>query len=454
MLHCLGRVGAGDLTARVTDISRDELGVVQEGINAMVCSVAQKNRELEEARTLLEQRIQMRTAELATSEARYRALFESSRDAVMTLAPPSWRFTSGNPATMKMFGSRDEDHLTLLAPWQLSPERQPDGAPSTEKVMEMLETAMREGSSFFEWTFRRTNGESFPATILLTQMELEGKPLLQATVRDITVEKRSELQYRRVIHTAIDGFWISDREGRLLDANDAYCQMTGYTRKELLGMRLSDIEQTEDTAKSIAKILRQGFGRFETQHKRKDGVVIDVQVSARSFEESEVLFVFIQDITEHKRADAAFREQEQLVRDLLDSTAEAIYGLDMQGNFTFANPACVQLLGYRDIGELIGHNMHELIHHKRPDGTSYPMCECPIFRAFLSGNGTHGDTEVLWRADPTACPNGSDPTESDPDEPVCQCPGCHGGERGPHYPPGLGQGTGCRVRFLLQTFRR
>ncbi|MCP4042847.1 MAG: PAS domain S-box protein, partial [Gammaproteobacteria bacterium] len=114
--------------------------------------------------------------------------------------------------------------------------------------------------------------------------------------------------------------------------------------------------------------------------------------------------IFNRMISTRERVDAAFREQEQLVRDLLNSTAEAIYGLDMQGNCTFANPACVQLLGYRDVDELIDHNMHDLIHHKRPDGTPYPVDECPIFRAFISGNGTHVDTEVLWRADGSSFP--------------------------------------------------
>ncbi|MCP4041710.1 MAG: PAS domain S-box protein, partial [Gammaproteobacteria bacterium] len=105
------------------------------------------------------------------------------------------------------------------------------------------------------------------------------------------------------------------------------------------------------------------------------------------------------EIVARRKMERALRESEQQVKDLLDSTAEAIYGLDMHGECIFANPACVRVLGYRNAGELIGRNMHDLIHHKHPDDTPYPTDECPIFRAFLSGNGTHVDTEVLWRAD-------------------------------------------------------
>jgi PAS domain S-box-containing protein len=89
---------------------------------------------------------------------------------------------------------------------------------------------------------------------------------------------------------------------------------------------------------------------------------------------------------------------------LLDSTVEAIYGIDREGNGTFCNPACVRLLGYRSPADLLGRNMHELIHHSRTDGSPYPGCECTIYRAFRSETGTHADDEVFWRADGTSVP--------------------------------------------------
>jgi PAS domain S-box-containing protein len=138
-------------------------------------------------------------AALRQSEERHRVLFESSRDAIMTLAPPSWKFTSGNPATVEMFGTKDEAQFTSLGPWELSPDMQPDGRPSADKAREMIETATREGSHFFEWTHRRLGGEDFPATVLLTRMELNRKTFLQATVRDITVQKRVEDELRFAI---------------------------------------------------------------------------------------------------------------------------------------------------------------------------------------------------------------------------------------------------------------
>jgi len=133
---------------------------------------------------------------LRESEQRHRILFESSRDAIMTLEPPSWRFTSGNPATVEMFATKDEAEFTSLGPWNLSPEVQPDGRPSADKAKEMIGTAMREGSHFFAWTHKRLGGEDFPATVLLTRMDLSGRTFLQATVRDITAQKRAEQDLR------------------------------------------------------------------------------------------------------------------------------------------------------------------------------------------------------------------------------------------------------------------
>src|ERR1700731_5159819 len=93
----------------------------------------------------------------------------------------------------------------------------------------------------------------------------------------------------------------------------------------------------------------------------------------------------------------AWIETQELAR-ILDSTAEAIYGLDMQGNCMFCNSACLRFLGYKDPVELIGKKMHTMMHHSRPDGTPYPSEECRIYLAFRRGEGSHVDDEVVWRA--------------------------------------------------------
>jgi len=95
----------------------------------------------------------------------------------------------------------------------------------------------------------------------------------------------------------------------------------------------------------------------------------------------------------------ASKDELQLI---LDTAAEGIYGIDLNGNCTFCNNSCIKILGYRDQEELLGKNMHWQIHHTLRDGTPFPIDDCSIFKAFLKGEGSHVDGEVFWRADGTS----------------------------------------------------
>ena len=70
---------------------------------------------------------------------------------------------------------------------------------------------------------------------------------------------------------------------------------------------------------------------------------------------------------------------------LMDSTAEGIYGIDLEGKCTFCNPACLQMLGYKDRQALYGKDMHALIHHTKQDGSPYSAKECRIDQSFRTG---------------------------------------------------------------------
>jgi PAS domain S-box-containing protein len=108
------------------------------------------------------------------------------------------------------------------------------------------------------------------------------------------------------------------------------------------------------------------------------------------------------EVRDRTRAGGTLRANEEGLRLLLESTGEAVYGLDMQGQCIFANEACVRMLGYADGKDLIGLNMHEVAHHTRPNATPYPLRTCRICQAELAGEGIHVGEEVLWRADGTS----------------------------------------------------
>jgi len=139
---------------------------------------------------------------LTASEERFRKLFDNAHDAFMTINPPNWNFTSGNPAMLKMYGIKDMDEYLNLTPADVSPKKQPDGRLSSEKAKEYIEKALEKGSYYFEWTHKKRNGKEFPATVLLTKVQVQDEVFLQATVRDISARKKEEELREKLLETA------------------------------------------------------------------------------------------------------------------------------------------------------------------------------------------------------------------------------------------------------------
>lgn len=98
------------------------------------------------------------------------------------------------------------------------------------------------------------------------------------------------------------------------------------------------------------------------------------------------------------------RKSEERTRLLLNSTGEGIYGVDTQGRCTFCNPAGVKMLGYESDAQLLGREMHRLMHYSYPDGQPYPVRECKAFQTHRDGRPAHVDDEVFWRCDGSSFP--------------------------------------------------
>jgi PAS domain S-box-containing protein len=115
--------------------------------------------------------------------------------------------------------------------------------------------------------------------------------------------------YHSITQTAIDGFWIVDIKGNFLDANDKYCQLIGYSRNELLGMNISDIDAIEtprETLKHIKKIIDKSEDRFLTRHRGKNSKIIDLEISANYIKDmGGLIFVFLRDISSRRKVDLA-----------------------------------------------------------------------------------------------------------------------------------------------------
>jgi PAS domain S-box-containing protein len=134
---------------------------------------------------------QLNAKQLITeSEASYRALFELSDEAMMTMSGKG--LIDCNKATMRLFGLSSKEEFIAKHPADLSPPMQPNGEEAFTFANELIATAYRQGKNSFEWVHKRVNGESFPAEVLLTPMILHGENVVQAIVRDITLRKQFE----------------------------------------------------------------------------------------------------------------------------------------------------------------------------------------------------------------------------------------------------------------------
>jgi two-component system sensor histidine kinase/response regulator len=150
-------------------------------------------------------------------------------------------------------------------------------------------------------------------------------------------------------------------------------------------------------------ILIDGFNEMLVEIQKRDTELRDAgqDLEQRVEERTNMLE---REIADRRRAQEALHESESRIRLLLDSTAEAIYGIDREGRFTFCNPATARLLGITNGEALLGKGAHEVMHHSRVDGTPYPVTDCPIVGSRSKGDGIHLDMEVFWRADGTSFP--------------------------------------------------
>jgi PAS domain S-box-containing protein len=205
------------------------------------------------------------------------------------------------------------------------------------------------------------------------------------------------------------GLWDWDAVANTVAWSDETYRQYGLTQDTFSG-RMEDAVariHPEDRARveeAIQTVLAGGT-EYAAQYRlvRPDETICWIEaygVVVRSDSSTHMLGMGI-DVTNLKRAQQSSRESEEKYLLLLNSAAEGIYGLDLEGNCTFCNPACVRLLGYQTCEDLLGKNMHGLVHHTREDGTPYAEEDSQIYAAVRGGEPSHVAEALQWRADGT-----------------------------------------------------
>ncbi len=366
----------------------------------------------------LEVRVARRTAEILMTQRRMRAMFDAIPDLVW-LKDADSIYLSCNPMFERLLGA-SEAGIVGKTDYDLFDREQADFFRENDrKAIAAGKPSLNE-----EWLTFADDGVRRLFEVIKTPIADEaGRSIgVLSIARDITTRVQMqrallESQERVQQYLNIVGVMLIalDVEGRVQLVNRKGCEMLGMPEADILGkdwfehflperMRKEVKEaftaMLQDNADPIEYmenpiLTRNGEERVVAWHnallRDETGRINGVLASG-------------EDITENRRAEQALRDSRERLHLLLDSMAEAAYGVDLDGNCTFINQAFLTILGYQDENEVLGKHIHSLIHHSHADGSPYPGSECKMYRAYRAKQAINVSDEVFWRKDGTAIP--------------------------------------------------
>ena len=315
-----------------------------------------------------------REAELHETGERFRQLAQSIDEAIWIRDLAANRFIYASPAYERLYGqsvaSLFHDPRAFLA--RIHPQDRLRVAKAFRQMRsrpEPMELEYRVVVNGHErWLWVRT----FPI------FDTRGRVYRRlGLAKDMTERRQAEERYQSILQTAMDGFWITDAQGRLLECNDTICHMLGYRREELLALSVGDfeaLESPEETREHTRRIIGRGTDRFETRHRRKDGREIDVEVSVQHLEGAEGgrFIAFLRDIGARKQAERTLVESEERYRAVVEDQTEVITRLAADGTVLFANDVYCRFFG-KGADTVVGSHWRPAVH---PDDV--PMIEARL----------------------------------------------------------------------------
>lgn len=255
-------------------------------------------------------------AAVAESEAFRRQVFDRSHLPIVVLDMRSGRVVDCNAAAVAVYGLSDRAQMLGKGAEDLSPPTQPGGVPTADKARAVVRQVLQDGKAVVQWTHLRPDGSPWQAEIHAASFDSGDRRMLQYTLEDITERKRTELALR-LTQTAVDGspdavFWL-DAEGVVVRVNEQACRSLGRRADELSGQPLWLVDpdfQAETFIGLLQRMVRDGAVRYESRHRRRDGIFFPVEVTASHihFEGRDYAYVQVRDITERRRAEQQLRQ--------------------------------------------------------------------------------------------------------------------------------------------------
>jgi PAS domain S-box-containing protein len=357
---------------------------------------------------------------LSAQALRYKTLMETSTDAICVM-DENGDLQEANAEFLRRRGYTAAEAKGLnVADWDAQWSR------------EELQEKMRElagSSAVFETRHRCKDGSVFEVEVSATSVRIGAEQLFFCVTRDITERKQaeralrdSEARFRRLLASNIIGVGFWTLQGDILDANDLFLNMVGYTRDELRQGRirwkeLTPPEHAAADEKAIAELMATGTCfPFEKEYIRKDGSRISVLIgSALLDDQKQSGSSFVVDISERKQAEERLRRSEEKFKTLFGLAPVGISVIDRQHQLVDANPALEQIVRRSRKELLSGAHPHGVV--LRADGTPKPRYEFPSERAMSENRAVHDEAaivlengEIIWvevSAAPLALPDAS-----------------------------------------------
>lgn len=304
------------------------------------------------------------------SEQRFRAYFERSMVGMATTSvDKGW--IDVNDALCNMLGYKREELIGKTWAEMTHPD---DLAENLAKHASLLSGEIDEYS--MSKRFIRSDGGIVNTYLAVRSVRRVDHSVdyVVALIEDITARVKAEDQilrerekYRNLLLNSMDGIHVLDADGNILEANEAFGRMLGYTRDELLHMNLAQIDMQWDATGLKAKIayaMMHGI-RLETRQRHRDGHLIEVEINSNGVDlgGERVLFASARDITERKHTQQQLHESEENLRTIFDYAAIGIARLSLQGQFLQINDTCCKMIGYSEQEILSGTISFQQITH-------------------------------------------------------------------------------------------
>lgn len=348
-------------------------------------------------------------ATLRASEQRFRALFDSSLDAIIT-ADETGRCVECNAAAVAMFGYADKAALLTGGLLALSPARQSDGRPSEEVMRERMGEIVARGGASFLWEHQRADGTVFPTEVSIAVVEVQNQKLLNGIIRDVSERHAAEQALRAskqriedLVNTIPDWVWEVNEHGVYTFCGPQAKELLGREPDEVLGKTPQDFFPSAEAAR-LGELVAEHFTHpqpifnLQNQMVRKDGSRVTVETNAVPVVDADGKFRGYRgldhDITRRVQAEADLQASEEKFRSIVQSSPVAMYLYQLEDDgrlvMTGANPAADRIIGIAH-ASLVGKTLEEAF--PKLVGTKYPE----MYRQVALGQLGPQEFEITYR---------------------------------------------------------